>query len=151
MSEALVHRQVTQYLKLQYPKVLFRTDFAAGSKMTIGQAVRHRELQAGRAWPDLFIAEPVGQFHGLFLELKREGVSLPKAGHIYRSKSMIHMQEQQSIIDFLQSRGYVASFAIGFNEAKKIIDQYLKGNWLVPKSPSLPRSFGPVKGVGSAF
>lgn len=57
-KEAILHQQVCQYLRMQYPDVIFRTDFAAGVKMTMGQAVRHKKLQSGKAYPDLFIAEP---------------------------------------------------------------------------------------------
>lgn len=67
MKEANVHYQVAQYLKHQYPQIIFRTDFAAGIKMTMGQAVKHKGLQSGKAYPDLFIAQPVridSIFHG---------------------------------------------------------------------------------------
>lgn len=66
MKEANIHYQVAQYIKIQYPNVIFRTDFAAGIKMTMGQATRHKSLQSGRAYPDLFIAQPK-------LNLKEDG------------------------------------------------------------------------------
>ena len=55
-SESNMHMQLAQYIRLQYPQVLFHTDFAAGIKMTMGQAVKNKQLQSGRGWPDLFIA-----------------------------------------------------------------------------------------------
>jgi hypothetical protein len=137
-KEASVHYQVAQYLKLQYPKVIFRTDFSAGCKMTMGQAVKHKSLQAGRAYPDLFIAQPkfgtsqVSPSHhlmfehmycaGLFLELKREGVRIKKKNGEWADE---HIAEQAAIIGILRLRGYKAEFAIGFDEAKKLIDEYL--------------------------
>lgn len=143
-KEASVHFQVAQYLKAQYPKVIFRTDFAAGIRMTMGQAVKHKSLQAGRAYPDLFIAEAYpnsfkrakiseginrgsdGMFAvkylGLYLELKREGTRLWKKNG---EPVDVHVAEQNQVLSELTYRGYKAEFAIGFDEAKKLIDEYL--------------------------
>lgn len=120
---------------LAYPCVLFRTDFAAGMKMTIGQAARHRRLQSGRAWPDLFIAQPAFNraakepddtvfFHGLFIELK--------ATNIYKKDGSLranpHVAEQAAMLERLRKLGYEARFAVGFDQAKQIIDDYLHGH-----------------------
>lgn len=129
-SEAVLHQQVVNYLKLQYPNVLFRTDFAAGIKMTPGQAVKHKKLQAGRAWPDLFIAEPAYKtfkydWCGLFIELKKEGTKIYRRdGELVANE---HIREQAEVLDRLQQLGYKAEFACGFEEAKQIIDEYLGG------------------------
>jgi hypothetical protein len=115
-------------IKTQYPAVIFRTDFAAGVKMSMGQAVRHKRLQSDRAWPDLFIAEPKyvkadkEWYDGLFIELK--------AVNIYRKDGTLlsnpHIREQAEMLERLRQRGYAAHFAIGFDQARKIIDEYLK-------------------------
>lgn len=130
-SEDMLHQQVTDYLRLQYPKVLFRTDFAAGIKMTPGQAIKHKRLQGGyRAWPDLFIAKPcIGMngpnYHGLFIELKKQGTKILKCnGQLLANK---HLQEQHQTLEYLNNLGYRAVFGVGFDETKKIIDQYLSG------------------------
>lgn len=108
---------------MQYPDVIFRTDFAAGIKMTMGQAVKHRNLQCGRAYPDLFIAQPVGKYYGLFLELKREGTTVVlKNGSLSADK---HIREQAAVLNRLDSLGYCAKFAVGFDEAVDIIKKYL--------------------------
>ncbi len=122
-KEDSVHKQVAEYLKWQYPKVMFRTDFAAGIKMTIGQAVKHKNLQKDRSWPDLFIAEPTGKYAGLFLELKREGTRLTKLNGQWATE---HIREQAETLAILINKGYVAQFAVGFMEAKGIIDQYMR-------------------------
>lgn len=122
-KEEDVHSQVAKYLKLQYPKVLFRTDFAAGLRMTIGQAVKHKKIQQGRAWPDLFIAHPAAGYHGLFLELKRDiSEIVNKNGSL---KNSDHLDEQRAMIAHLNNIGYKAVFACGFDHAKKVIDEYL--------------------------
>lgn len=141
-KESSVHYQVAQYLKNQYPKVIFRTDFAAGIRMTMGQAVKHKSLQAGRAYPDLFIAQPfpkrqivlhasVGsgmenclaiKYCGLYLEIKREGTRLWKKNGEPADE---HIAEQNQVLTELTHRGYKAEFAVGFEHAKKLIDEYL--------------------------
>lgn len=143
MTEAQLQEQVATYLRIQYPDVLFHSDFGSGIKLTMGQAMAQKRQNGGRrAWPDMFIAQPkalVGseveiwgmpggeKFRfacGLFLELKREGVRLVKQNGDYANK---HIEEQANIIDQLRQRGYCAEFAVGFEQAKEIIDQYLKG------------------------
>lgn len=51
---------VAQWIRLHYPDVIFHSDFGAGAKLTASQAVRQSRLNGGfRAWPDLFIAQPI--------------------------------------------------------------------------------------------
>jgi hypothetical protein len=73
-----VQLQVADYLRRQYPDALWRSDYASGLKLTMAQAVQHKRLQSGRGWPDIQIMEPssvfYGDYSGLFIELKREGV-----------------------------------------------------------------------------
>lgn len=136
MREEDLHRNVCDYLRLQYPSVLFHTDFAAGVRLTMGQAVKNKRLQAGRAWPDLFIAEPMDRmeirdrekvrvfYHGLFIELKTEGTKL----YLKDDVTMVanpHYQEQAAILKFLEKKGYKAVFCCGFDECRKVIDKYL--------------------------
>lgn len=122
-SEAVLHQQVTDYLKLQYPRALFRTDFAAGMKLSMGQAVRQKRLQSCRAWPDIFIAEPRGGQMGLFLELKKAGTRITlKDGSLTADR---HIREQHEVLTWLNDRGYRAVFAVGFDQAVAEIDAYL--------------------------
>ena len=71
--------------------------------------------------------------NGLFLELKKDGETLfpgPRAkkrflsldGKEYKNE---HLQEQADVLFKLRKAGYAAEFAIGFDEAIKIIDEYL--------------------------
>lgn len=122
-SEKSIHKQVATYLKLQYPKVIFRTDFAAGCKMSIGQAVAHKSLQSGPGYPDLFIALPSRVYHGLFIELKKD------ISEVWRKDLLMvkneHIKEQAAMLQKLRNLGYEATFAFGFDHARKIIDDYL--------------------------
>ena len=72
----------------------------------------------------MIILKPNGEYHGLILELKSE-YSSPylKDGSLSKGK---HIQEQNQTLTELLSIGYYAVFAVGFDNAKKIIDDYMK-------------------------
>ncbi len=121
--EQNLHSKVAWYIRHQYPDIIFRTDFAAGIKMTMGQAIKHKTLQSGKAYPDLFIAYPTEEYHGLFIELKADNAKVYlKDGTISKEK---HIQEQEAMLERLRGLGYRASFAKGFDQAKELIDDYI--------------------------
>jgi len=134
MTEADLHLQVAQYLRYRYPDVLWHTDMA-GVRLTMSQARQAKAVQQGRAWPDIFVAQPKWhewdeghqegpQYCGLFLELKREGTCVyKKNGELTADR---HIREQAALLDRLRKRRYAAEFAVGFEEAKRIIDEYLQ-------------------------
>ena len=145
MTESELQIAVADYLRLRYPSVLFHSDYGSGVRLTIGQAVRQKRQNGGRrAWPDMFIARPMGvkaakqidyddhhvigavtfleQKYGLFIELKKEGARLYKKNGEPASE---HIAEQAQVLEKLREEGYMAEFAVGFDEAKKIIDEYL--------------------------
>lgn len=129
VSERTLYKQIAQYLQLQYPGVIYRFDLAADMKLTAGQASRHKALHPHRGYPDLFIASvrTIGDryYHGLFVELKREGTRiLKKDGTLVADQ---HIREQHALLVELEKRGYAARFAVGFDQAKQIIDEYLGG------------------------
>jgi hypothetical protein len=76
----------------------------------------------------MFIAEPqlntsiLKISGGLFLELKKEGTRLKKKNGEWAND---HIAEQAEILNQLKLRGYAAEFAVGFDQAKEIIDNYL--------------------------
>lgn len=138
-SEDDLHCMVCDYMRIRYPTVLFRTDFAAGTRLSMTQAVRNKKMQSCRAWPDLFIAEARGGRHGLFVELKVEGTRLYLKDGI-TMVSNEHYREQDQVLRQLEGTGYRAVFAIGFDQAKDVIDRYLAesgdgGIRLVPLPP----------------
>lgn len=123
-SETDLQLQICQYIKIQYPEVIFRSDFAAGIKMTIGQAVRNKKMQSSRGYPDLVINEPKKGYNGLFLEVKNGKDKLyNKNGTI---KKDAHIAEQAALLNELRGKGYCATFVVSFMDAKEVIDQYLK-------------------------
>lgn len=122
-KEFYLHKSVCDYLKLQYPSVLFMSDTIASVKLTMGQAKRNKDIQKqGFKTPDLIIFEPRNGFHGLFIELKTES-PFKKDGTIYSNE---HLEGQAKTIEDLKQRGYYAAFSWGFDMTKQIIDNYLK-------------------------
>ena len=122
-KEEEIHLRICDYLRKNYPDVLFRTDFSSGMKMTPGQAAKHKKFQKSRAWPDLFIAESNILASGLFLEIKAEDVVIYKMnGEIRKNK---HLIEQDKMLKELSNKGYRARFVIGYEQAIFEIQQYL--------------------------
>lgn len=137
MKESTLQCHVADYLRLQYPNVIFHSDYGSGIKLTPGQArVQYRQNGGRRSWPDMFIAEPKVKtldrstntqrfYSGLMIELKREGTRIyKKNGELVSNE---HIQEQAEMLNELRERGYAARFAVGFDQAKQIIDEYLGG------------------------
>lgn len=140
-----VHKAVCQYIRVQYPKAPFRTD-GAGLWLSKTQAGIYASMQYKPGWPDLFIAYPMRhtfddghtvQYAGLFIELKKDGTVLkrPKDGKFvvkgdYKIRKAgdwydRHIEEQADMLRQLNSLGYLARFAVGFDKARKIIDWYM--------------------------
>lgn len=65
--------------------------------------------------PDLFLAVPKQQNHGLFIEMKKA-----KGGHV--------SEAQKGMISMIQELGYACHVCHGWIEAKDAIERYLKGD-----------------------
>lgn len=125
-------KAIATYLKLQYPNVPYRFDMA-GLNLSKAQAGKNKVIQCGKGWPDLFIAalklndrrdkKNHVLYLGLFLELKAEVTKIWQQNGRLASA---HIEEQNQVLKKLILAGYKASFAVGFDEAKKLIDDYLK-------------------------
>ena len=134
MSEAELQKNVATYIRMQYPNAIFHSDFGSGVRLTPRQAITQKIQNGGRrAWPDMFIAEPAPrcidggwkyEWHGLFIELKKEGTRLKKKNGEWASE---HIKEQAEMLDELRKRGYRAEFGVGFEETIDLIDEYLGG------------------------
>jgi hypothetical protein len=120
--EYQICKDIAIYLRLQYPWVIFHFDLA-GLNLSRAQAGMMKNIQGGRGWPDLFIAEHRGIFKGLFIEIKAEGTRLYKKDSFCATP---HIEEQESCLFKLKDNEYYAEFGIGFDDCKQIIDNYLK-------------------------
>jgi hypothetical protein len=139
-TELQHHLEVAKWLKRKKNIIpIFRTDYAAGLKLSKGQAKTHHRLQSGKSYPDLFIPKPVGAYHGLYLELKT-----PDAGVVLKDGSITtrqHIRDQLDVLRTLQELGYAAAMVIGHTQAKQAIEAYLSGAkifphlYLIPEAP----------------
>ncbi len=121
-KEYQICKAISVYLRLQYPNVLFHWDLA-GLNLSRAQAGMMKAIQGERGYPDLFIATSSPSYNGLFLEVK---AVTPYLKDGMRLKADKHLLEQQAMHMKLKADGYYAIFATGFDEAKEIIDWYLK-------------------------
>ncbi len=131
MTEVDLYEQVARYLNLRYPEVTYHFDLSGVWTPSHKARNLYGRLNQ-RAWPDLFIAarryyaptETDGEHYGgLFIELKREGTKVYRRdGSLVSSE---HIQEQDEALKGLRLKGYIAEFAVGFDEARQLIDEYL--------------------------
>lgn len=119
-KEEIIHKQICNYIKEKYPDVIFTSE-PSGLRLPIGLAVKLKSLRSGAKLPDLWILEPAGEYHGLFIEIKAEGILKKNGG--YKTP---HIAEQGEVIERLIHKGYYASFAVGFDDAIGIINDYME-------------------------
>lgn len=122
---------VCDFMRYQFPEVVFRSDFSAGMKLTLGQATRQKRLQQSSAYPDMFFAAPrpmmkagfSGKYwHGMFLELKPAGSKLKKLNGEWASP---HIAKQAEMLEKLNALGYFAEFGVGFEQCTTLIKKYM--------------------------
>ena len=123
MSEYSEHKAVADYIKMQYPNVVFTSD-SSGIRLSIGNAMKMLALKSNDKIPDLIILQPNQQYNGLIIEIKAKDKS-PYLKNKSLSKSA-HIQEQNKTLEILTELKYKAVFGVGFDECKKIIDDYMK-------------------------
>lgn len=112
---------VSNYLKLQYPEVIFTSE-ASGLKLTIGQAVKAKKMRSSSGLPDMIILEPNRFWGGLCLELKSKS-PFKKNGQLKADK---HLEEQEQLLRKLNiEKNFAACFVHGLDHAKKVIDGYM--------------------------
>ena len=124
-DEEVIHNSLLDFIRKKYPNVIFRSD-GAGLNLTIGLAKKFSQQQSQRAYPDVFIAHPTGDYSGLMIEIKKDsGEVLTKKLGIRNTK---HIQEQHAVLKQLNDRGYYAMFGCGIDECMMIVDAYMENN-----------------------
>ena len=125
---------VSDYLNLQYPKVIFTSESSGGKAANQQAAIRAKRKRSQNGLPDLIILKRTDHYAGLMLELKVEKTCIivkigERKGMLSEDK---HIVEQYNVLESLRKEGYYAEFAVGFDQAKAIIDAYM-GNQIVPR------------------
>lgn len=111
---------VLSYLAWKYPGV---RPYVAKDGNTKGQGNAFAGNKRGH--PDLIIYCE-SPFKTLFLELKKEGVSLRQKRQPQRWANE-HIAEQAEYLRFLRECGHAAVFVVGYAEAVRIIDLHMAG------------------------
>ena len=129
-EEQNLQRQVCDYLRIAHKGIIFNSDLSGATRLTMGQAVAMKRLRSGRGFPDLVIYEKRGNYGALFIELKKDGVNLLKKRIVDSYGEPVfasdHLREQNEMMERLREKGYKCEFAVGFESAIKIINDYLK-------------------------
>lgn len=121
-TEEQIAIAITNHYLITAPDILMAWDFGSGTRLSITQAKRQKALNPRRGAPDLMIYEPRGEYVGLAIELKREGVKIAKKDG---SPASQHIKEQNEYLEALRKRRWKCFFCIGYDDAIKTIDEYL--------------------------
>ena len=114
--------KVCNYLKTDYPDIIFTCE-SSGIRLPIYAAVKLAKQRSESGLPDLMVFHPNKNYGALFIELKKEGtVIFLKNGSMTADK---HIREQAAVLKRLNDLGYKACFAVGYEEAIQIIDDYM--------------------------
>lgn len=129
VPEETVQRCLVEYLRECYPRARFNANVASNVKLGWRKATLQKKAGNEKDWPDIFIASPRHGYHGFFIELKRAF----KNGRIPKSS---HVENQALYMDDLEESGYYCCFALGFKEAKRIVDDWMsdRPQNITPKS-----------------
>ena len=109
-EEALIQEAVINYINAQYPGTLYCAS-AGGVRTSMKQAIKMKRTGYVKGFPDIFIYEPKGQWHGLAIEMK--------------TAKGVMSQHQKEWQNELIKRGYIAVTCKSFDQAQIIIDEYL--------------------------
>jgi hypothetical protein len=111
MKEYQLQKAVCKYLDLK--NVLYCGSMGGQYQKFHSQRNKAKATGYKRGFPDIFIYEPRGKFHGLAIELK--------VGYNKPSK------DQLKWFDKLEERGYYSCIAWSLDDALEIINNYLEG------------------------
>lgn len=85
-----------------------------GGKRSKAEAARMKAAGVKAGVPDMCLPVPRGEYHGLYIELKRQ-----KGGRL--------SDEQRIWLGKLREQGYAAYMCCGWNEAAETIMRYMRG------------------------
>jgi|TARA_R110002020_G_scaffold120575_4_gene274798 hypothetical protein len=111
MKEYQLQKAVCKYLDLQ--NVLYCGSMGGQYQVHMSQRIKAKKSGYKKGFPDLFIYEPIGKWHGLAIELK--------TGYNRATKEQLHWRNE------LNKRGYVAEICNGIDDTLEVINHYLQG------------------------
>lgn len=107
--------------RCKYPELELLCANRNTQRLTKIQAIRAKNEGMKAGWPDVFLPVARGQYHGLYIELKKPDLK-PKTE---RGKIGGLNKDQQIVIPKLRDQGYKVDVCYGWDEAKKALEEYL--------------------------
>lgn len=104
----------TKLMAWRWPALEMLIHYPSGGKRPYGEAGKMKGLGTKAGVPDLILPVPRGQYHGLFIEMKRPDKSKARTS-----------PEQKEWIRMLNEEGFLAVICYGQDEAKETIIDYL--------------------------
>lgn len=115
---------VTYYIRVMYPNVIFRMDISAIKKRLDFRFIKYLQPK-NNVYPSLFIAEPSGEFHGLYIEFVAETENIyNKSGKLKSDE----LRKKKEMLDILYSKGYYTAIGAGYMSCIDTINSYLNSN-----------------------
>jgi len=119
ITEKQLVEQISQYL--QYKKIIYRFDYAADVRLTIGQAVRMKKIQGEKkGFPDLYVFLKGGKT--IFFELKKSKSEVYKKNGSFKQNE--HLREQLKYHKTLKDLGFDTRFIWSFEMFIDILKLY---------------------------
>ncbi len=120
--QIMVVNYIEHYIQPKYPSMRMIVNPFSSLKMPAYLMARMKKLGFKRGQPDIMITYNNGRNYGLAIELKKLGEKVfRKDGSLRKSQ---HLERQSNYLYDLERNGWVAEFAIGFDEARNLIDRY---------------------------
>jgi hypothetical protein len=117
-----LQRQVCAYIRNAYPSAMFMSDTIGSVHLNPKQANRNSAIQKkGFKTPDIIIFKPNAHYNALFIELKSK-TPFKLNGELKKDE---HLLAQGQSIAQLNALGYLAVFCWSFDQARKVIDNYM--------------------------
>lgn len=108
---------------MQHPDVIAISE-SSGLRCSMGMARKLKKMRSKHTHCDIYVFEKRGNYGALVIELKAKNI-YKKNGELLKDE---HLADQQKTIDLLNKKGYKACFAVGLENAIRIIDDYLNGH-----------------------
>ena len=112
MSEATLQSNVIRYIRMNYPNLRYCASLGGQYQKYISQRLKAKNTGYVKGFPDIFIYEARGVYHGMALEIK--------------TKTGRATTEQKQWINDLNSNGYYATIKKGWDNIIEAIDYYMK-------------------------
>jgi len=98
----------------QYPELSLMFHIPNGGLRSKSEAARFKRAGVKAGVPDIFLPVARGEYHGLFIELKRR-------------KGGVVSENQSQWLESLRQQGYKTAVCHGWQEAWQEIERYLQG------------------------